>query len=93
MSKFDKKLKTHKEEFKTALSKMISATLNEHIDKVDADQIFDEHMPSMNKFCKKLKKYGKRYGFGEFNKWVRDTLNEIKLGDILYENDMDLLED
>lgn len=94
MSKYDKKLKPYKEEFKTAISELIFDTLEEHIDKMDTDAYFDKHMPSLDKFVKRVNKYGKRYGYEEFFKrWLVDVMNEIKLGDLIHKYDMSSLED
>lgn len=93
MSKYDKKLKPYKEEFKTAISELIYDTLDEHVDKMDSDAYFNKHMSSLEKFQKRVCKYEKRYGHVEFNKWLADVMNEIKLGDLMYKYDMSHLED
>ena len=93
MSKLDKKLKPFKEEFKAVMSKIIYDCINNHYDEDRFNSYWDEYMPSLSKFVKRGRKYIDRYGFREFAKWVRDVLNEIKLGDLMYDDLEDAVED
>ena len=87
MSKIDERLKPYKEELKTAMCEVFKELLLNHADELEIYNNENEGriFTDPNKFREEATKIVEEEGgLLDLNDWVKEALNEIKMGDLIY---------